>query len=1588
MAKSTSKVAAGLRAADLTQGQRTEQYVKVVNGLYDKAITDLSAMAVQIGLPSDGSTFSFPPGKQKAVLDVIQKMADRITSVIEAGDMTAWNAACAKYDTFVDAVLNTSKLTRVELAKYDARNLEALAAFQQRKVDGLNLSERVWKTVQPFKDEVELAIDTATGEGKSAAALSRDVRSCLYDPDKLFRRVRDKYGNLHLSKAAKLYHPGQGVYRSSYKNAMRMTRTEINMAYRQSDHMRWQQLDFVVGIQVQTSNNHTCLGQDGKPHRFTDICDELAGKYPKDFKFVGWHPQCRCFATPILKTLEEVDKDVDEEGNYRSLPSANEVKDVPANFHDYIIANADRMARWKNTPYYVKDNPQYIDKIFYPEKYVVKALELNAATEKLLSEYEMYGFNHQGSKKFNDALAAAKEAKLSGNDAAFQKAMDIMAFTKKTNDRITALRERKAAESVLTREQKIEQAAQKRHAARTEAKEKELLAFARKHAEETQRAYAEIDKVIARGSDYVDIDTTPLVDIRTAKTGVDVNGKTVGMSLERQRKAAQELNAQVDILIDNTKQYTDLIPDAADFLKQYSINEIDQAHRVLASTEILANGMPLNDLKAVIELRIKNYGGLESTLLKRRLKVVEEDIKIEAIVTDLKTLNITKTSIDPLKNLQQEIDAALAKRDIASADALLTQAKAMSPVATGYETLVKTGYHSGKFDAAMQKCLDALGTGDIKAAQDALNEAATIKATNEANVARRKAREAAKKQKEEEEPQKKNLAQATSYKDVKDIYGDKMPKTLEELEVAIENFKNVSEGLVNDRETLETCLRNFFEKNDYGLDIKHELLDSVLKKGFLNTFQTGTSQGHNGSTKTSGLIEETHARLGAAVRMFLPSKHKYLQGVKSKYTGPQLDRSEYEKYGHLLPKDKVEGLREHKTHYGDVQVRFKKDKVCPTWTYDDSLGCQYQPSLCCDPKIESFDGAFSQGLSKSDFSSLAKLENKGMSSYIELQYHGQLGVDAIESITFPKNPITYNLCSEKTLKGFANSGARIFYIENGKEKEMFFETAEERRKRILEEAKRRHAKRDAALAKMGMTKEDKIQALLKARAEEQAMAMVDVQMFLANKEEILCADITEEYFKKIEKKLASGNYLGARKACEEIAAQAEILDSRLNSLANIHDAQKWNKKFTFAELESADKEIGKKLKWLDTKYEGRDDPDRLIAKLAKEADYVEHPEKLKADATRYKTWEVAKEAYQRKRDEVIYKFRKDIIDTDIAELEAFKTADKEFRKYVTELKSLVKEERWGAVEETITKAKNRMIDLDSSTAGTKALKIGESSKIAFSAEEFAKAAKDAAKWFKAKGKTAAAMRKAYKEADDYMSQYAEAMWSKLTQEEKHVLWLYTDGSSYINEEMLGTYCLRVKSWIDGSFRNGIADANVLTSIIEKAPALKEGVWMQSGKSESAFKAIFGKDISRVDLQDLVGTEGKSNLFMSCHAARDGAFTKGTMTVGGGNNVILSVYLPKGTKGAYVEPLASYGDSKRGEEGLKWDGKKRKDEPSDQVEFILQRGSHFRITKAEYDKKTGKWYIDVELTEQEACRALKTTDRDFESRRIRYKAPAS
>ena len=276
-----------------------------VDRVFDTACKEAARLGVKISETSPDRLFSFSdyPITRQEVESLLNGLKTSLSAVIVNGVRSEWSLSNNKNDELCRQVFgdNIGRLSQAQYRRYFSTNGTALDAFLKRKENGLNLSDRVWRYTEAFKSEIELGLDVGIRNGLSAAEMTRELKQWLQRPDTLFRRVRDEHGDLQLSKAAAAFHPGQGVYRSSYKNARRLAATESNIAYRTADYERWQELDFVVGIEICLSNNHTLLGSDGVPHPFTDICDELAGRYPKDFKFTGWHPHCRCHAVSILQ---------------------------------------------------------------------------------------------------------------------------------------------------------------------------------------------------------------------------------------------------------------------------------------------------------------------------------------------------------------------------------------------------------------------------------------------------------------------------------------------------------------------------------------------------------------------------------------------------------------------------------------------------------------------------------------------------------------------------------------------------------------------------------------------------------------------------------------------------------------------------------------------------------------------------------------------------------------------------------------------------------------------------------------------------------------------------------------------------------------------------------------------------------------------------------------------------------------------------------------------------------------------------------------------------------------------------------------
>ena len=279
--------------------------------------------------------FAFAATKKgKAFEKELTRFSNQLDQIIKQGITKEWAFANLKQD----------KLLREGLTKY--QNLEALEAFKVRKIKDFTVSDRVWDIAKKAQSEIELALSVSLEEGKSAVQLSREVRNLLNNPTALFRRVRDKYGNLVLSKNAQNYHPGQGVYRSAYKNALRLASNEINVAYKSADWLRIQQNPDVVGFEVHLSPQH----------KVYDMCDELKGKYPKSFRFHGWHVGCKCHIITILKTDEELIKELKADEELPPESSSNYVGDVPDNYKQWVTDNKDRFKNWKTKPYFIEGN--------------------------------------------------------------------------------------------------------------------------------------------------------------------------------------------------------------------------------------------------------------------------------------------------------------------------------------------------------------------------------------------------------------------------------------------------------------------------------------------------------------------------------------------------------------------------------------------------------------------------------------------------------------------------------------------------------------------------------------------------------------------------------------------------------------------------------------------------------------------------------------------------------------------------------------------------------------------------------------------------------------------------------------------------------------------------------------------------------------------------------------------------------------------------------------------------------------------------------------------------------------------------------
>ena len=279
-------------------------------------------------------------GIENAVDRELLNLESMLYANISAFQKDGWERAERKNDDFISQFI---KGMAISSAIKDGMFTHNLSAFEALKNDidsnGLKLSDRVWNITQQTKSQLEFYLDSGVVSGRNSNGISSDIRQILHNPQKRFRRIRNEKGELVLSQPMKDYHPGQGVYRSAYKNALRTSATTTNTAYRSADYERWSKQDFILGIEIQRSANNR------GPCK---ICDAMVGKYPKTFKFTGFHPFCICFATPI--TMEpEIFADFLLND---TVPKEQVITDIPQGAKDFVSENKDGL----QSAFWYKDN--------------------------------------------------------------------------------------------------------------------------------------------------------------------------------------------------------------------------------------------------------------------------------------------------------------------------------------------------------------------------------------------------------------------------------------------------------------------------------------------------------------------------------------------------------------------------------------------------------------------------------------------------------------------------------------------------------------------------------------------------------------------------------------------------------------------------------------------------------------------------------------------------------------------------------------------------------------------------------------------------------------------------------------------------------------------------------------------------------------------------------------------------------------------------------------------------------------------------------------------------------------------------------
>ncbi len=270
---------------------------------------------------------------EKRVTEILKILQNQINILIANGVSTWYQEGLT---TAIDNTIKSLKGGRRIKREREIKKIKKVATQQHRTTaaighatyrDGAinNLSNRVWDFKEENKKIIEKIVQDAIRDGKGVNETKNSVKEYL-----------NTDGNGKMKKA------GAGVYKNPLKNCERLMRTEVNAAYRSAEIDSYNAMDVVLGYEIHLSGNHYTTRKNKPPIPIHDICDECAGKYPKNFIWFGWHPNCRCYITPITMTPEQFAAymDAEDEGREKKYLESISIKDFPDGFKKYFSDNA------------------------------------------------------------------------------------------------------------------------------------------------------------------------------------------------------------------------------------------------------------------------------------------------------------------------------------------------------------------------------------------------------------------------------------------------------------------------------------------------------------------------------------------------------------------------------------------------------------------------------------------------------------------------------------------------------------------------------------------------------------------------------------------------------------------------------------------------------------------------------------------------------------------------------------------------------------------------------------------------------------------------------------------------------------------------------------------------------------------------------------------------------------------------------------------------------------------------------------------------------------------------------------------------